>query len=90
MLHGSAPVERRARRAATKSLASPRPQKPERLELHQQDGGEGVVDHRDVDVVAAKAGPVEKPPAERDRAVHHRQVGAVVVGGDLLLEQAGS
>ncbi|MFN8026653.1 MAG: hypothetical protein U0W40_09975 [Acidimicrobiia bacterium] len=71
-----------------KSFASPKPQNPS-ASICMSRMGENVVDHRDVDVVVAVAAALEQLRRERDRPVHDRQVGAVVVAGDLLLEQAG-
>ena len=61
----------------------------ESFELHQEDGGEGVVDQADADVAAVDAEVSEEVIPEHNGRVHDREVGEVVVGCDLGLEQAG-
>ena len=73
--------------SATKSFASPKPQKPRRLELHEQDGRERVVDHATSMSSRRDAELAEQPRRRARPSPPSRRGRAVVIGRDLLLEQ---
>ena len=60
------------------------------FELHEQNRGERVVDHGDVEVAPTDLRPIEELRGQGPGTVHHGEIWSVVVGGDLFFEQGGA